>query len=451
MPFLGSKSCHESCSLRIFDYLEIRDGQSRALGHDFFSLMPGREQEEWANRMDFTRHMNGNDINIGEKSAVTYQHFVISPDPQDEVDLDTLRSLTTEWAEEMFGNEFVMSDTPGDYGSKKGVFGIYEVAIIYHDDNTNKVPHAHVIVNNTNLTNGKRLQISKHDNEVVMPNRLQEIAREHGLHYFDNNNAESNKTQKKGRYYTKKERSIIRSGKFSWKQNLADLIDIAKQTSTDEKTFLNACEKFGIQIEEKDGDWIFYHPKNQTRWKASGYRIGQDYTKEALLESIDMTQKTKMSHDRYVRDNTQKYVHELFEQMERNSQVIAEIEFGQNIKQVLNALNTTKMFNIESDKDFTKALNRIDKRIENAKTLGINTDSFIASKQRIIEAQEISQKANLFVGVKPKDKKIQRIKTQSKDSNKSHIKTARRKESQKTAKRRSNQRKVNTKTRQNKR
>lgn len=36
-------------------------------------------------------------------------------------------------------------------------FGNYEVAVVYHDDNERRIPHAHVVVNNTNLNTGHRL------------------------------------------------------------------------------------------------------------------------------------------------------------------------------------------------------------------------------------------------------------------------------------------------------
>lgn len=32
------------------------------------------------------------------------------------------------------------------------------MVIVYHDDNVERIPHAHVVVNNTNVVTGQRLQ-----------------------------------------------------------------------------------------------------------------------------------------------------------------------------------------------------------------------------------------------------------------------------------------------------
>ncbi|MBS6418930.1 MAG: hypothetical protein KH372_08945 [Olsenella uli] len=32
------------------------------------------------------------------------------------------------------------------------------MSIVYHDDNTGRIPHAQVVVNNTNVVTGRRLQ-----------------------------------------------------------------------------------------------------------------------------------------------------------------------------------------------------------------------------------------------------------------------------------------------------
>ena len=60
------------------------------------------------------------------------------PTPRTACPLEGLRALAVEWARESFPN--------------------HEVAIVYHDDNANGIPHAHVVVNNTDLETGRRLQ-----------------------------------------------------------------------------------------------------------------------------------------------------------------------------------------------------------------------------------------------------------------------------------------------------
>ena len=114
--------------------------EGRALAEDYINLeppAPGRPFD-WADVMDKTRRLYGNDSAWRGRRARTYKHYVVSPDPKDRVSLDGLRALATGWAKECFPD--------------------HEVAIVYHDDNAGGIPHAHVVVNNTNLETGRRLQ-----------------------------------------------------------------------------------------------------------------------------------------------------------------------------------------------------------------------------------------------------------------------------------------------------
>ena len=145
MPFVKPISGHTKLGAAQ-RYLE-REG--RALARDFLNLdapmagigedgLPGYREYDWASIMDETREKLGNDSPFKGRKARTYKHYVFSPDPRDAVSLSELRSVTMSWVEENFGD--------------------YEVAVVYHDDNEHHVPHAHVIVNNTNLVTGRRLQ-----------------------------------------------------------------------------------------------------------------------------------------------------------------------------------------------------------------------------------------------------------------------------------------------------
>ena len=51
------------------------------------------------------------------------------------------------------------------------------MSIVYHDDNENGIPHAHVVVNNTNVVTGRRLQ-DPDPKELKLP--LQRMAYERG-------------------------------------------------------------------------------------------------------------------------------------------------------------------------------------------------------------------------------------------------------------------------------
>jgi hypothetical protein len=61
-------------------------------------------------------------------------------------------------------------------------FPDYEVAIVYHDDNASRIPHAHVVVNNTNLATRRRLQ---DPDPRALKHNLQTLAKGRGLSDLD--------------------------------------------------------------------------------------------------------------------------------------------------------------------------------------------------------------------------------------------------------------------------
>lgn len=173
MPILKPISGHGATG-GIRRYLE-KGG--RALARDLFNLSYderdagalGDEAKEacaWDAEMDATRAAFGTDAPWRGKPARTFKHFVLSPDPGDDIDLAALRELACSWALKHFGD--------------------HEIAIVYHDDNARGIPHAHIVVNNANLRTGYRMQ-TQHPEDL---NRdLQDMARERGLSGLSNDRA----------------------------------------------------------------------------------------------------------------------------------------------------------------------------------------------------------------------------------------------------------------------
>lgn len=108
--------------------------------------------------MDLTRAAYGNDARWRGMRARTYKHYILSPDPKDCVSLDALRRRSIDWAQKHFS--------------------AYEVAVVYHDDNAGRIPHAHIIVNNTDIETGRRLQVP---DGKALNRSLQEMACSMGL------------------------------------------------------------------------------------------------------------------------------------------------------------------------------------------------------------------------------------------------------------------------------
>lgn len=256
-------------------YLE-RDG--RALARDLlhFSRMDESPRQagllearfDWDAAMDETRRANGNDVPCRGRPARTYKHYVLSPDPRDGVSLADLRGLAVRWAEESFPD--------------------FQVAIVYHDDNDGHVPHAHVIVNNTNLATGNRL---RDPDPGLLNGRLQAIARDMGLSHFEGRiDARHPDTRKRGSrenyqrvHVGRAEAELSSRGAYSWVADIRSRVDVADASSRTEGELLGRLSRLGVEASVRgDGrDWTFCLADQPAR-RVSGTRLGTDYRKRSI-------------------------------------------------------------------------------------------------------------------------------------------------------------------------
>lgn len=398
MTMLQRKACHEACACHIQSYLEWDGSRPRALAKRFINLMPGTEQLDWARAMDDFRVMFGNDKDWNGQKAVTYQHFVISPDPNDDISIDDLMDLAQDWAQEFFGTDL-----------EPGKLGQYQVAIVAHDDGTNGVRHAHVIVNNTDLASTKRLQISNSDNDALW-DRLQEMSEERGLSRMDDartyrkQKAAEDKARKRlissGRYQTKVERELARSGHHSWKQDLANYVKIARRTSKDLDEFEECLARFGVGIRETinakgELDLIYSHPSNPTRWQCSGYRLGLSYTREMLMGEMQLDHSRYPARDPHVRERAAAYAMRSFVEGLESAHVQAH---GIDLEDLARALHTNDRYGIRCLEDYKRALDSCASR----KAAAPNDQSrkrFAKEDKALRHALEVAEHADLFADV----------------------------------------------------
>lgn len=397
MPFVGSKRCHEACGVRIRDYLELKNGRSRAIAHDFVNIYGKDHQRNWGYVMDCTRSAFGNDKSWRGKEAVTYNHFIISPDPRDGVDVDTLRELTMQWVHEFFGD-----------GMNAGRLGNYEVAVVYHDDNDANIPHAHVVVNNTDLDTGRRMQIDNASNEHALPDRLQEIAESMGLRYFDNDENEKHRKEmrERGRYFTKEERKLIRQGRFCWKQDLANTIQVARRTSRSEGEFLEAIKRLGISVKEAGKDWVFAHPANPTYWKVRGYRLGIAYSRSGILEDIARDAVRMSPRSPIVRENVAGFIGEkeleVYDVMRGfidRMKLAVVVERGVTVAQAAKTLKVNDDYNIRCAEDYAREIARLN-ALEKASTDPEVLKGVRAQRKLLVEAQGVAERGSFFANVR---------------------------------------------------
>ena len=260
MTYLKAVSGHTGTG-GIRRYLE-RDG--RALAVDLINLGDPELCVDWAAEMDRTRRLAGNDSPWGTRRARTFKHYVVSPDPGDRVSLETLREVATRWARDCFPD--------------------FEVAIVYHDDNRGRIPHAHVVVNNTSLETGRRLQ---DPDPGALNGRLQEIARDAGLSHFrgrvDGGPREDCRVRR--RAAGRPEREIAARGGRSWVADIRARVAIARDTSKSEREFLSALRSLGVEARPASsrtgGGWV-YQLSGMTSRQVSGARLGTAYTREGV-------------------------------------------------------------------------------------------------------------------------------------------------------------------------
>lgn len=273
MPIVKPISGHTGCA-GVFRYL-TKDG--RALAFDYLNLpapaldpaeeLPVYGPYDWARDMDATRKEAGNDAPWKGKPARTYKHYVLSPDPGDRIELDDLRRLAMAWARENFAD--------------------FEVAVVYHDDNAGRIPHAHVVVNNTNVSNMRRLQ---DPDPRALKRSAQRLAKEMGFSYLEDapkDPARPPRRTLQRTYVRRAEAELSRRGLYSWVADIRSRIEIARAVARDEADFRSLLAEMGVTVADNSPraerrDWVYSLAETPTR-RISGESLGLSYGRDRLL------------------------------------------------------------------------------------------------------------------------------------------------------------------------
>lgn len=229
-------------------------------------VSPDLTPENWARQMDLTRIRYGHD-GPSRKDAVnrTYYHFILSPAMEDACSLPTMRSYARDWAEDNFRNQ-----------NRK-----HEYAIVYHDDNTKGILHAHTVVNVTNKLDGRKLHLNN-DEVVALQLSAQEIGRRYGLTPL----RKQMQTTIGARtmqpiYLDRAEREILSKGGYSWKWELRrKILHFAPLSSSldDLKRHLNQ-EGYDVRRSQKTGYLLYTHRNGRT---VKDSRLGAYFYEESL-------------------------------------------------------------------------------------------------------------------------------------------------------------------------
>lgn len=346
MPILKVITGHTSVH-GIKSYLE-KDG--RALAQDFFNLSwderdfdgyndAAKADIPWDEEMDATRARHNHDREWRGLRARTFKHFVLSPDPQDHIDLPALRKLACDWAIAEFDD--------------------YQIAVTYHDDNENHIPHAHIVVNCTNLRNGYKLQTEFPED---LNRDLQEMAREHGLRGLSNERERSTGLEKlaaskeptripprsrQAVYLGRAEREIAEAGGWSWVADIRNRVTIAKTLAKNEGEFRSLLQAMEVDISDNSAkarrdDWIFSLADEPAK-KVSGGRLGMSFSKEQLQR-------------RFARKESYRPTASSAAVIKARAEAAVELNDLVDLDKLAHALDTCSRFEIASLEDFNKRL-----------------------------------------------------------------------------------------------
>ena len=151
MPYLKFIKGHTSPTY-VQDYLE-KGG--RALEKDFVNVSEW-PNSTWGQEMDAFRAAYAK--RTGNRTGeLTYLHYVLSPDPSDNVTLEELQEFTLEFLERAFEDKF-------------------QIAVVYHDDSAMRLAngekgilHAHFVVNSLNCASKWRRSVDGTTSSIRIP------------------------------------------------------------------------------------------------------------------------------------------------------------------------------------------------------------------------------------------------------------------------------------------
>ena len=247
----------------------------RALAEDFVGVPPSA-RGNWARYMDDLRKAAGCDRRTGgrEGKAVTYRHYVLAPDPEDGIDLATLRAYAKEWVVKAFG--------PGA-----------TAAIVYHDDNHERlkkglqgIPHAHICVNALNTETGRKWHFTNAD-LARQANVAQELAEKYSLAPLPRMRAsdakeDALKTMRICR--TKEECAMLAKGFVPYKEAIRRAVAKSCRTARSWEQFEAALADKGISVARTKRGTLTYRDSNGRRAKEQ--KLGLNFGIVAVGEAI---------------------------------------------------------------------------------------------------------------------------------------------------------------------
>lgn len=165
----------------------------------------------------------------------------------------------------------------------KQIAGDFECIIYTHVDADNV--HNHIVINAVNFKTGRKfhqVNYKKGSSKIRstdvnlrdVRDLSDQLCRDHGLSVID-------------RPYARDRRNRVEreKGNNSWRTELKESINSAKNKSMTFGEFRKELNRQGIEVKLKGNNIIFKHP--ETNRNIRGTRLGEDFTRSSILETIN--------------------------------------------------------------------------------------------------------------------------------------------------------------------
>ena len=342
------KPGHEEDIATLDNALEHLGKNERALGWDYINCYETNSKGEpcWA-QMDWTRELFGtNDVVPGKSSVLTWEHYVISPDPSDNLTLEQLREYTVKLAKEFFG--------------------AYQCAICYHNDNDNQILHAHLVVNNVNLDSGGRLSSYRRAGTLKqIKDRAEVMAAERGWTPLRANMSYATRkelgTAAQRNRRTALEKRIVKERRYSWRDDIRNRLQSAYLLSRNEEEFISECKILGVNVsmsssENRPKEYL-YQLNDGTGHAIRGDTLGWDWK----MGSIDRRHEYDRIHGiPEIPLDLRNAVNEAIEEMRSHgieAQFLGFSDSGRiSARDLTKMLHQALLYDIRSKSDFSDAL-----------------------------------------------------------------------------------------------
>ncbi|MEK4614505.1 relaxase/mobilization nuclease domain-containing protein [Bacillus sp. FSL K6-0067] len=174
----------------------------------------------------------------------------------------------------------------------------YQVAIYTHTD-TEHI-HNHIVINSVNIENGKKYH-SNNEQRDFIKSENDRICQERGLSVVLEKKASVR--------YTAAEKSLLKKGKTSWKDEIRQAVDIGKTRTSDIKGLSAFLDNLGIKTRLRGETLSYKHPET-LKW-VRGSKLGYDYEMGGIEHGFERRIRESQTRGQSIAGNEYKRTNQL--------------------------------------------------------------------------------------------------------------------------------------------